>query len=76
MTNTTPRYTAGQTVDVLRCDFKAPGQPYVWRRGVIAEVGTIGNGRVFDALVRLEDGTITREQFGPRGGGKRLRSAA
>lgn len=76
MNNTTPRYTAGQAVEVLRTDFTTPGMPNVWFPGVVAEVAVISDGRVFDALVHLADGKLTRETFGKRGGGQRIRAAA
>jgi hypothetical protein len=70
--------TIGQSVEVARFDFTpagfAAGIPQVWMRGVVEQVRDLDE-KVASVTVRLEDGSITAECVGPRGGGKKLRVA-
>ena len=68
-----PRYTVGQSVEVLVHDFATAGMPLVWAPATVARV--VPADRLFDVTVTLANGSIKVERVGVRGGNARLRAA-
>ena len=73
---TTTKYAAGHRVEVLRYTFEKAGMPQEWYAGTVGEVEPIGGKGVVDVLVLCDDGTISRQLVGPRGGNKNIRPLA
>lgn len=75
MSKHSTRYSAGQSVEVLRPDFTKRDAPWTWQNGVVDRVQPVTDTLV-DVFVRLPDGSWSPQRVGPRGGNKRIRPAS
>lgn len=71
-TQTAPKYTTGQPVEVLATDFNTPGFPQAWFPGTVTIVEA-RDGGLWDVQVRAENGTWHPQIIGKCGGNRRIR---
>lgn len=65
-------YQVGQRIEHQRTNFRKPGMPREWHAGNVEHVEPVGNG-LHDVRIRHNDGSITVERVGKRGGNRNLR---